>query len=62
MSDPGRAVRLDPEIVRGMQSLALEQRTLLGPRAQWHVGDLAWNLRPRQESRGGAAEGLLRTH
>jgi ribosomal protein S18 acetylase RimI-like enzyme len=35
-----------------MQGLALEQRTLLGPRAQWHVGDLAWNLRPHQEREG----------
>ena len=35
-----------------MQGLALEQRTLLGPRAQWHVGDLAWNLRPHQEGEG----------
>ncbi len=50
MSEPGgRAVRLAPEVLRGMQGLALEQRTLLGPRAQWHVGDLAWNLRPHQE-------------
>lgn len=28
-----------------MQQLALEQRRLLGPRAPWHVGDLAWELR-----------------
>jgi ribosomal protein S18 acetylase RimI-like enzyme len=28
-----------------MQELALEQRRLLGPRAQWHVGDIAWGLR-----------------
>ncbi|HWH65295.1 MAG TPA: hypothetical protein VNS99_04295 [Gaiellales bacterium] len=33
MGEPGRAVRLDPKVVRGMQGLALEQRTLLGPRA-----------------------------
>jgi len=25
-----------------MQRLAVEQRRLLGPRAQWHVGDIAW--------------------
>jgi ribosomal protein S18 acetylase RimI-like enzyme len=36
-----------PEVVAGMQRLALETRALLGPRAQWHVGDLAWNLRRR---------------
>ena len=57
VGEPGRAVRLDPKVVRGMQGLALEQRTLLGPRAQWHVGDLAWNLRPRQEREG---EGRIR--
>src|SRR4051812_4450406 len=28
-----------------MQQLALEERRLLGPRAQWHVGDIAWGLR-----------------
>ena len=28
-----------------MQSLALQQRRLLGVRAPWHVGDLAWGLR-----------------
>jgi GNAT superfamily N-acetyltransferase len=37
-------MRLTPEIVTAMQQLALEQRGLLGARAQWHVGDLAWNL------------------
>jgi ribosomal protein S18 acetylase RimI-like enzyme len=25
-----------------MQRLAVEQRRLVGPRAQWHVGDIAW--------------------
>jgi len=25
-----------------MQSLAVEERRLLGPRAAWHVGDIAW--------------------
>jgi ribosomal protein S18 acetylase RimI-like enzyme len=28
-----------------MQQLALEQRRLLGPRAPWHVGDIAWGAR-----------------
>src|SRR4051794_2320681 len=37
-------MRLTPEIIAGIQQLALEQRGLLGARAQWHVGDLAWNL------------------
>jgi ribosomal protein S18 acetylase RimI-like enzyme len=27
-----------------MQQLAIEQRRLLGPRAPWHVGDIAWGL------------------
>jgi ribosomal protein S18 acetylase RimI-like enzyme len=27
-----------------MQQLAIEQRRLLGPRAPWHVGDVAWGL------------------
>jgi ribosomal protein S18 acetylase RimI-like enzyme len=40
-------MRLTPEIVRAIQQLALEQRPLLGVRTQWHVGDLAWNLRQR---------------
>jgi ribosomal protein S18 acetylase RimI-like enzyme len=31
-----------------MQQLALEQRRLLGPRAPWHVGDLAWGLRQHE--------------
>jgi ribosomal protein S18 acetylase RimI-like enzyme len=38
-------VRLTPGIVTAIQQLALEQRGLLGARAQWHVGDLAWNFR-----------------
>jgi ribosomal protein S18 acetylase RimI-like enzyme len=41
-------LRLAPEIVRAMQSLALEQRRLLGPRAAWHVGDVAWGLRQHE--------------
>lgn len=41
-------VRLSPAIVEGMQQLALEQRRLLGPRAQWHVGDVAWGLRQHE--------------
>jgi GNAT superfamily N-acetyltransferase len=35
-------VRLAQEIITGMQQLAGEQRRLLGPRAPWHVGDIAW--------------------
>ena len=41
-------MRLTPEIVAAIQQLALEQRRLLGARAQWHVGDLAWNLRQHE--------------
>src|SRR5437762_9543455 len=37
-------VRLTPEIIAGMQRLAIAQRRLLGPRAPWHVGDVAWGL------------------
>jgi ribosomal protein S18 acetylase RimI-like enzyme len=42
------SVRLTPEIVVGMQQLALEQQRLLGPRAPWHVGDVAWGLRQHE--------------
>ena len=31
-----------------MQQLALEQRRLLGMRAPWHVGDVAWGLRQHE--------------
>jgi ribosomal protein S18 acetylase RimI-like enzyme len=31
-----------------MQQLALEQRRLLGARAPWHVGDVAWGLRQHE--------------
>jgi ribosomal protein S18 acetylase RimI-like enzyme len=31
-----------------MQQLALEQRRLLGPRAPWHIGDVAWGLRQHE--------------
>ena len=31
-----------------MQQLALAQRRLLGPRAPWHVGDVAWGLRQHE--------------
>lgn len=31
-----------------MQQLALEQRRLLGLRAPWHVGDVAWGLRQHE--------------
>ena len=41
-------VRLTPEIIAGMQQLALEQRRLLGRRAPWHVGDVAWGLRQHE--------------
>jgi ribosomal protein S18 acetylase RimI-like enzyme len=39
---------LQPEIVAAMQQLALEKRRLLGPRAHWHVGDIAWGLRQHE--------------
>jgi ribosomal protein S18 acetylase RimI-like enzyme len=39
-------MRLTPEVLRAIQELGLEQRGLLVERAQWHVGDLAWNLSP----------------
>jgi ribosomal protein S18 acetylase RimI-like enzyme len=41
-------VRVAPEIIAGMQQLALEQRRLLGPRADWHVGDIAWGFRQHE--------------
>ena len=41
-------VRLAPHIIAGMQQLAREQRRLLGPRAPWHVGDIAWGLRQHE--------------
>jgi ribosomal protein S18 acetylase RimI-like enzyme len=41
-------VRLSSEIVAAMQQLALDQRRLLGPRAPWHVGDIAWGLRQHE--------------
>jgi ribosomal protein S18 acetylase RimI-like enzyme len=31
-----------------MQQLAVEQRRLLGHRAPWHVGDIAWGLRQHE--------------
>ena len=31
-----------------MKQLALEQRRLLGLRAPWHVGDVAWGLRQHE--------------
>jgi len=31
-----------------MQQLALEQRRLLGDRASWHIGDVAWGLRQHE--------------
>jgi ribosomal protein S18 acetylase RimI-like enzyme len=41
-------VRIASEIITGMQQLAAEQRRLLGPRAPWHVGDIAWGLRQHE--------------
>jgi ribosomal protein S18 acetylase RimI-like enzyme len=41
-------VRLSPEIVGAMQQLAVEQRRLLGLRAPWHPGGLAWQLRQHE--------------
>ena len=41
-------MQLAPEIVSAMQQLALEQRRLLGPRAGWHIGDVAWGLRQHE--------------
>jgi ribosomal protein S18 acetylase RimI-like enzyme len=41
-------MRLTPEIIAGMQQLALEQRNLRGLRAPWHVGDIAWGLRQHE--------------
>jgi len=35
-----------------MQQLALEQRRLLGPRAPWHTGDVAWGLRQHEGREG----------
>lgn len=40
-----------------MQRLAVEQRRLLGPRAPWHPGDLAWGLRDAGEVRVWEEEG-----
>ena len=41
-------MRLTPEIIAGMKQLALQKRRLLGPRALWHVGDVAWGLRQHE--------------
>jgi ribosomal protein S18 acetylase RimI-like enzyme len=41
-------MRLSPEVIAAMQQLALEQRRLLGERAPWHVGDVAWGLRQHE--------------
>jgi ribosomal protein S18 acetylase RimI-like enzyme len=38
-------MKLSPPVVSAMQQLAVEQRRLLGPRAAWHVGDIAWGVR-----------------
>jgi GNAT superfamily N-acetyltransferase len=42
------SVRLTSAVVAALHELALEERRLLGPRAQWHVGDIAWNLRQHE--------------
>jgi hypothetical protein len=31
-----------------MQQLAVDERRLVGPRALWHVGDIAWGLRQHE--------------
>ena len=41
-------MRLTPAIVSAIQELAVEQRRLLGLRARWHVGDVAWGLRQHE--------------
>lgn len=41
-------MQLTPVVVAAMQQLTLEQRRLLGPRAQWHPGDIAWGLRQHE--------------
>lgn len=41
-------MRLSPDIVSAMQHLAAEQRRLLGLRAPWHIGDVAWGLRQHE--------------
>jgi ribosomal protein S18 acetylase RimI-like enzyme len=41
-------MRLASEIVQSMQQVALEQRRLLGRRAYWHVGDIAWVARQHE--------------
>lgn len=47
VSEPDGVMGVAPGVLAAMQRLALETRTLLGLRAAWHVGDLAWNLRRR---------------
>jgi ribosomal protein S18 acetylase RimI-like enzyme len=36
------------EDLPAMQRLAVEQRRFLGPRAPWHVGDIAWGFRQHE--------------
>jgi len=43
--------------LRPMQQLALGQRRRLGPRAGWHIGDIAWGLRQHE---GREAEWTIR--
>lgn len=42
-------MRLSPGIIRELQQLQLEQRRLLGLRATWHIGDVAWDLRQHED-------------
>jgi ribosomal protein S18 acetylase RimI-like enzyme len=41
-------MRLKSNVISAMQQLALEQWGLLGPRAPWHIGDIAWGLRQHE--------------
>jgi ribosomal protein S18 acetylase RimI-like enzyme len=41
-------VTLTPDVAAEMKQFAVEQWRLLGPRAPWHVGDIAWGLRQHE--------------
>ena len=45
-------MRLAPEIVAAIQRMTVEQRRLLGVRAGWHVGDIAWGTRQHEGREG----------
>ena len=45
-------MRLAPEIVSAIQRMTVEQRRLLGVRAGWHVGDIAWGARQHEGREG----------